>query len=82
MSRPYSGSSVPLASRMVSYYRDLLARHANDPGIGKCPQCGVPRCPDWCFAWTQLVCAGEQVTINGHERWSDLVGASATERLT
>lgn len=77
MSGPHGGSSVPMASRMVAYYRDLLAKHADDPLTKQCPQCREPRCQDWQFAWTQLVCAGESVTNNGHERWTDLVDSAA-----
>lgn len=49
---------VPLSERLLSYYRHVLAVHANDPAVGACLVCRVSRCQDWRTAWERLVCAG------------------------
>jgi hypothetical protein len=62
MSGPHvEGPPMHLPSRMVSYYRLMLAAHAEDLITHACPICSVARCPDWCFAWAQLAYAGELI---------------------
>ncbi|OJF10734.1 hypothetical protein EDD30_0879 [Couchioplanes caeruleus] len=45
---------VSLTDRLLSYYRDVVAMHADDPVIGACLVCRVPRCEDWRFASERL----------------------------
>ncbi len=59
MSGPHAEEVTPLPQRLVAYYRDMLAAHANGRVTGMCAVCTVGCCQDWRFAWTQLVCSGE-----------------------
>lgn len=48
-----------LSSERVTYLRQVLATHTNDPASGTCRICCIPSCPDWRSAYDQLAAAGE-----------------------
>ncbi|GGQ84094.1 hypothetical protein [Couchioplanes azureus] len=50
--RHESGS---LTDRLLPYYRDVVAMHADDPAVGACLVCRLPRCEDWRFASERLL---------------------------
>lgn len=53
------GEPVELSEELAAYYRRMLAKHTGSP----CPVCGTSRCPDFVFAWTQLVRAGRLIDL-------------------
>ena len=61
MSGPHVEDPAPLAVRLIGYYRQMMAAHANGRLTGACPICEVGRCEDWRFARERLLCAGEHV---------------------
>jgi hypothetical protein len=54
-----------LSADLVTYYRTVLAWHADGRETGVCPRCGVPRCPDWRTAYDRLAVAGELMAEPG-----------------
>jgi hypothetical protein len=54
---PETDEPVELSNEQVAYHRQVLAAHANQPGTGTCPVCGVARCPDWMRAYDILAAA-------------------------
>ena len=50
---------TPLSRRLVAYYREVVALHADDPVVGACLVCRVSRCKDWRHATDRLWAAYE-----------------------
>jgi len=46
-----------LTPELVQYYRQVLVTHGNVSARGTCAVCGVPRCPDWTYAYDALAAA-------------------------
>ena len=46
---------TPLSYRLIAYYRQVAATHANDPIIGLCLLCKESRCGDWRSATERLL---------------------------
>jgi len=50
-----------LQPEAATYYREVLATHANRPETGACAVCQLPNCPDWRDAYDRLAVAGEPI---------------------
>lgn len=55
-----------LSPELVTYYRDVLLKHANDLITDVCPVCQVAKCSDWVNAYTKL-------TVGGGLQWQDRI---------
>ncbi|GAB3157880.1 hypothetical protein GCM10027290_59890 [Micromonospora sonneratiae] len=74
MGGPYAGEPVPLSDRLAEHYRETLAIHSNDPGLGACAVCLRSRCDEWRWAYEQLVAAGRLTDLPGPVTTGDAAG--------
>jgi hypothetical protein len=51
---PETHEPAPLSARLIAYYRETVAIHADDAVTGTCPVCRVSRCPDARYAAERL----------------------------
>ncbi len=65
---PMTDDIPELSDELVAYYRQVLTTHATKPDTGTCPVCGVPRCPDWTYAYDSLA-AAHQVMSDSPPPW-------------
>jgi len=57
--KPYENEYAPLSDRLIGYYRDVVAVHADDPVVGACLICRASKCEDWRQAFERLNYAAE-----------------------
>jgi len=57
-----------LQPEVATYYRKVLAVHANGPETGACSVCQLPTCPDWRDAYDRLAAAGEPMAPSQSSR--------------